>query len=103
LTDKAYPQERQRGYTSIPNNAGTILATKRSHGGIENKLHWVLDVAFREDAGRVRHGKAGQNLAVLRHMALSLLKQEKKAKGGIKAKRLQSVWNKSYLVTVLTG
>jgi len=89
--------------TSLPNDAQTILATKRSHWGIENQLHWVLDVAFREDESRVREGHAPQNLTMLRHMALNLLKQEKSAKGGIKAKRLQAAWNNDYLVKVLLG
>ena len=89
--------------TSLPNNARTILEAKRSHWGIENELHWVLDVAFREDDSRVRQGNADQNLAILRHMALNLLKQEKTAKGGIKAKRLQAAWNEDYLVKVLAG
>lgn len=89
--------------TSVTNDAQVILAAKRSHWGIENELHWVLDVAFREDDCRVRQGNAPQNLAILRHMALNLLKQEKTAKGGIKAKRLQAAWNNDYLVKVLSG
>jgi len=89
--------------TSLDNDARSILAAKRAHWGIENELHWVLDVAFREDDSRVRQGNADQNLAVMRHMALNLLKQEKTAKGGVKAKRLQAAWNEAYLVKVLTG
>lgn len=89
--------------TSLANDARQILAAKRAHWGIENRLHWVLDMAFREDDSRVRQGNADQNLAILRHMALNLLKQEKSAKGGIKAKRLQAGWNEDYLVKVLTG
>lgn len=89
--------------TSLSNDARAILAAKRAHWGIENGLHWVLDVAFREDDSRVRHGNADQNLAVIRHMALNLLKQEKTAKGGIKAKRLQAAWNEDYLVKVLSS
>jgi predicted transposase YbfD/YdcC len=89
--------------TSLENDARAILAAKRDHWGIENGLHWVLDVAFREDDSRVRQGNADQNLAVIRHMALNLLKQEKTAKGGIKAKRLQAAWNEDYLVKVLSG
>jgi len=89
--------------TSLTNDARLILVAKRSHWGIENGLHWILDVAFREDDSRVRQGNADQNLAVLRHMALNLLKQEKSAKGGIQAKRLQAAWNEDYLVKVLSG
>lgn len=89
--------------TSLASDARQILAAKRAHWGIENGLHWVLDIAFREDDSRVRQGNADQNLAILRHMALNLLKQEKTAKGGIKAKRLQAGWNEDYLVKVLSG
>jgi predicted transposase YbfD/YdcC len=54
---------------------------------IENRLHWVLDIAFRKDESRIRTGHADHNLAILRHFALNLLRQEKTAKIGIKAKR----------------
>lgn len=89
--------------TSLENDARAILTAKRAHWGIENSLHWVLDVAFREDDSRVRQGNADQNMAIIRHIALNLLKQEITAKGGIKAKRLQAAWNEDYLVKVLSG
>lgn len=89
--------------TSLANDARQILAAKRAHWGIENSLHWVLDVAFREDDSRVRQGNADQNLAILRQIALNLLKQEKTARGGTKAKRLQAGWSEEYLVKVLSG
>lgn len=87
--------------SSLPANAKAILKTKRSHWNIENQLHWVLDIAFREDESRVRKDHAAENLALLRHMALNLLKREKTAKGGIHAKRLQAGWNNVYLLSVL--
>ena len=89
--------------SSLPPNAKRILQATRQHWGIENRLHWVLDIAFNEDRSRVRKDHAPANLAVLRHMAVNLLKQETSAKGGIKAKRLQAGWNEDYLIKVLSG
>ena len=68
-------------------NAKAFLKAKRSHWGIENRLHWVLDIAFREDMSRVRKDHAPENLTILRHMAINMLKQENTAKVGIQAKR----------------
>jgi predicted transposase YbfD/YdcC len=89
--------------TSLDNQAEKILKVKRSHWGIENCLHWVLDIAFDEDRSRVRKDNAPQNFAVLRHMAVNLLKQEHTVKAGIKAKRLKCGWDADYLLKVLVG
>jgi predicted transposase YbfD/YdcC len=75
----------------------------RSHWGIENRVHWVLDVAFREDESRVRVGDGAANLAVLRHFALNLLRQERTAKGGIATKRFRAALDDTYLRTILAG
>jgi predicted transposase YbfD/YdcC len=89
--------------SSLASDAQRLLQAIRSHWGIENSLHWTLDIAFAEDQSRVRKDHAPENLAIIRHMALNLLKQEKTAKGGIKAKRLQCAWSEDYLLKVLAG
>ena len=73
----------------------------RSHWGIENKLHWVLDVAFSEDASRKRTGNAAQNFSILLKIALNLLKNDKSVKIGMKGKRLKAAWSNSYLLKIL--
>jgi len=88
--------------SSLHGSAAQFLSLTRNHWDIENGLHWVLDIAFREDDCRVRKDNAPQNFAVLRHMALNLLKQEKTTKGGIKAKRLLCGWDEQYLLKVLS-
>ncbi len=95
--------EVQYYISSLMSNAQHILNAVRGHWGIENRLHWVLDIAFREDDSRLRKGNGPQNFGVLRHIALNLLKQEKTAKCGIKNKRLKAGWDTDYLLKVLTG
>ncbi len=85
------------------NGAKRILWAARSHWGIENELHWTLDLAFDEDRSRVRKDHGAENMAVLRHIALNLLKLEKTCKRGMKGKRLLAGWNQDYLLKVLAG
>lgn len=89
--------------SSLPADAARIARAVRSHWEIENRLHWVLDLAFREDESRVRVGHAAENFAVLRHLALNLLRQERSLKVGVKAKRLRCAWDHAYLVKVLAS
>jgi predicted transposase YbfD/YdcC len=74
----------------------------RHHWGIENQVYWVLDMVFREDESRVRIGHAAENLAMLRKIALNLLRQETTRKASIKGKRLLCSWDEAYLAQVLT-
>jgi predicted transposase YbfD/YdcC len=87
--------------SSLPNDAKGFAEAVRGHWCIENQLHWGLDIAFREDDSRVRNRNAATNLAILRRFALSLCKQEKTAKVGIKVKRNRAGWNNDYLLTLL--
>lgn len=87
--------------SSLQSDAQKLLHAIRTHWTIENQVHWVLDVAFDEDHCRVRKDHAAQNFAILRHCALNLLKQEKTAKCGIKAKRKKAGWSTDYLLKVL--
>ncbi|MCB8944370.1 MAG: ISAs1 family transposase [Ardenticatenaceae bacterium] len=89
--------------SSLTAQAKLILQAKRRHWGIENKLHWVLDVAFAEDLCRVRQGYAAENLAVIRHLVLNLLRQDKKSKLGIENKRLRCGWDARYRTQILKG
>lgn len=83
--------------------AEKVLAAVRSHWAIENNLHWTLDMSFDEDRSRVRKEYGAENLAVLRHIALNLLKQEKNSKRSIRGKRLLAGWDENYLLRVLAG
>lgn len=95
--------ERRYYISSLDSDAEGLSYPIRGHWGIENSLHWVLDIAFREDESRIRKDHSPQNFAILRHIALNLLKQEKTSKVGTKAKRLKAGWNNNYLLKVLFG
>jgi len=93
--------ERRYYLSSLPLDVQTFARAVRGHWGVENKLHWVLDVCFREDQSRARAGFAAENLATLRRLALNLLKQEKTKKRGIRGKMLIAGWNHPSLLRLL--
>ena len=88
--------------SSLPLTRAEAIATGiRAHWGVENNLHWVLDVAFREDDCRIRTEHAPENFGIVRQIALNLIKQEKTAKVGVATKRLMAGWNEGYLEKIL--
>ena len=95
--------EREIRYyiTSLRPDAAQLNRLVRQHWGIENKLHWVLDVGFGEDLSRKRAGHSAQNFSLLNRIALNMLKQEKTSKRGIKGKRLNAAWDHPYLLKLL--
>jgi predicted transposase YbfD/YdcC len=94
----------QRYYiASIESDAQGLAPAVRAHWGIENCVHWVLDIAFREDDSRVRSGPAPENLAILRHIALNRLQQDKSTKLGIQNNRLKAGWDNTYLAKLVFG
>jgi predicted transposase YbfD/YdcC len=96
-------KERRYYISSLAAEAEPLGRSIRRHWAVENSLHWVLDIGFREDESRIRTDQAPENVAILRHIALNLLKQEKSLKVGIKSKRLKAGWDESYLLKVLYG
>ena len=96
-------RERRYYISSLTPDAQRLAESIRTHWSIENPLHWVLDVAFREDECRIRSGHAPENFTLLRHLALSALNQEKTAKVGVQNKRLRAGWDDDYLLKVLAG
>jgi len=93
--------ERRYFLSSLPLGIETFARAVRSHWGVENKLHWVMDVCFREDQSRARAGFAAENLATLRRLALNLLKREATKKRGIRGKQLNAGWDHAYLLRLL--
>jgi len=97
------PERSMRYFiTSLRSNAAQILEYQRSHWGIENKLHWVLDNAFNEDRARMRKDNAASNFSIMRKMSLNLLRQDKISKIGVKGKRLRCGWDNNYLFNILS-
>jgi len=96
-------QKERYFISSLASNARFLLKVVRTHWSIENELHWVLDIAFREDESRIRKDHGPENFAVLRHIALNLVKQEITQKASIKGKRLKAGWDEAYLLKILSG
>jgi predicted transposase YbfD/YdcC len=94
--------ERRYYLSSLSLDVATFARAVRGHWGVENKLHWVMDVCFREDQSRARTGYAAENLATLRRLALNLLKREQTKKRGIRGKQLNASWDHAYLLKLLT-
>jgi predicted transposase YbfD/YdcC len=93
--------ERRYYLLSTPLSATAFGAAVRGHWGIENQVHWVLDVVFREDLSRMRAGAAAANMAVLRHIARNLLQQTTVGRLSIKTKRLKAGWDHAFLLQLL--
>ena len=100
---EAVSVEARHYLSSLPADAAMLARTIRRHWGIENRLHWVLDVTFHEDASRVRVGHAPENFAILRHLALNLLRQDRSSTGSLPTKRFRAALNDRYLRSVLNA
>ncbi len=94
-------EEARYFISSIPHEAKKVLKAARQHWGIENRLHYVLDVSLNEDACRIRTEHGAENMAVLRHIALNLIRQEKTCERGIKARQKKAGWDNAYLEQIL--
>jgi predicted transposase YbfD/YdcC len=101
IGDKVTEETRYFISSLDANDPKRLERVVRAHWTIENNLHWVLDIAFDEDSNRTRKGHSAANLAVIRHIALNLIKAEKTSKVGIKIKRLKAGWDNDYLLRIL--
>ena len=101
LKDKSSVEDRYFITSATHNDAQKMAESIRAHWGIENSLHWVLDVAFGEDQCRIRAKNADENMATLRKMVINAVKSDKSRKGGVRAKRLLAGWDENYLRNIL--
>jgi predicted transposase YbfD/YdcC len=100
---KILAQTDQRGHTIRDQDINKFIKAVRSHWNIEINLHWSLDVSFKEDLNRSRIGESAENLAIIRRIALNLLKSEKTSKVGITARRKRAGWDHRYMLKVLNA
>jgi predicted transposase YbfD/YdcC len=89
--------------SSCPDSPAVLGQAIRSHWAVENALHWVLDVTFREDDSRVRDRTAARNLALLRKIALNIVGRDRTSKASVRARRKKAAWNDSYMLQLLVG
>jgi predicted transposase YbfD/YdcC len=101
-TERGGKVERERRYylSSATLDAASFARAVRAHWGIENRLHWVLDVVFRDDLARLRTGHGPANMAVVRHMAMNLLHQARPTVS-LKNRRKRAGWNTAYLESLI--
>jgi predicted transposase YbfD/YdcC len=99
----AVSTEARHYLSSLPADAALLQRVIRSHWGIENRLHWVLDLAFHEDSSRVRTDHAPENLALIRHLALNLLRGDPTRRIGLKNSRFKAALSDAYLRSILLG
>lgn len=98
LADGTQTHETRYYLLSTPLSAASCNRAVRTHWGIENQVHWILDMAFGEDASRVRVAHGAENFTILRRLALNVLRQDHSKRGGVKARRLQAGWDTAYLL-----
>jgi predicted transposase YbfD/YdcC len=88
--------------SSLTADAERIGKAVRGHWGIENSLHWVLDVVFNEDKARNRKDHSAANMTMIRHMAVNIVKNDKPSKTSIRCRRLKAGWDDNYLLKLIS-
>lgn len=99
---RKHSEETRYFISSLQATPQEMLTAIRGHWSIENGLHWILDLAFREDESRVRKDHAAENFAVLRHIAVNLLNRARNGKDSIKTMRLRAGWDETFLAQIIT-
>ncbi len=102
VTETGTSRETRYYLSSLDGDIATFARAVRSHWGIENREHWVLDMAFREDESRVRTGDGAENVGVLRRIAFNLIRLDRSRTGSVHTKRLKAGWDQTYLLHLLT-
>ena len=100
-----YKVEAETRYflTSCGDDPAVLARAIRRHWSVENSLHWVLDVTFREDDSRVRDRTAARNLALLRKIALNLVAKDRGSRASLRGRRKKAAWNDDYMLQLIVG